>query len=196
MNTTKLTDAALTALKTLGLSTAEELVYMYFNLEAPEPSNVIDTAMFLVDQLAVLCWEGSDELWYCLAPSHPYLCSVATSHSEAESCVKDRIGEMLSKRELSKIELALARKTRTAYQSLSTQKSKTGVVALGNVLVSTCQAYGYNDKESIDSAYLLACVLTLQSVVANESSKNWAEANMSKYVFSTEKIEEMVQGLQ
>ena len=200
MSTTKQTTIRLTkeaeaALIELGL-TAELLVYQYFGLDVPKASTTTDTAMFLVDQLTVLCWEGSDDLWYCLAPSHPYLCSVAESRSGAEDLVRARISELLSKRDLSKIELALARKTRTAYQSLETQKGKTGVIALGHVLVSMCQAYGFNSKEYFDGSYLLACALTLQSGIANESSKNWAETNIAKYVFSTEAIEEIVQELQ
>lgn len=179
--------------------TATEVIYEFFGLDIPAEYYAVSTdpAMFKVNDLTVLCWQSpNDTFWYCVAPSHPWLCSVAPSRDGAVTTVSTRIEEMLSKRVLSKIELALSRKSLVAYESLSTQKGKTGVTALGSVLDATSKAYGFTSKENADSSYLLACVLTIQSTTANQSSKDWATLNMNKYVFCTEAFEEMVQAQQ
>lgn len=185
--TVLLTAEAKDAIASLGFANAQAVLYDLLGLDEPVLQS---SPPFVYEQsLPVLIWQSGSGSWYAMAAGHPYLCSASSSYDATLRLVQDKITDLFASRQLSATELAVVRTVTRGLTALAKTPGKNGVVALGKAIENMTLQYWGKDSAVADASYLLACEVTVQSELASQLSKDWAESNMLKYVFATEAIE-------
>lgn len=144
--------------------------------------------------IPILTFEGTDGLFYSVAFAHPGLSSVALVCSDALSATKTKIRSMLSKRDLSPAELAIARAMSKALVIDNTYTPKDTVLSISNVINHCFIKYGCVSVS--DDAAVLACQVVLATPSMSDATRVFARSHLAKTVTATETVELFVKSRQ
>lgn len=189
-----LNDEAEAELAKTGLS-VEALLYDLLGVTRSETSaeGEHDSLAETSEGLHVLAFQSDSGNWYAIAPGNPYTCSRASTKAEAVQACKDKVKELLSNRQYSRLEQRLQVSISRGCEAARNVKGKAGVVALGTAIASMFDSYGAKDKPVYYASFILACLLAVNSPSTDEATKQWASEDLLKHAYRAEAIEDFIE---